>query len=91
MGLYKREQVFTIIAAVLFLIGAVFMLLATFSDNQWAVWTGLAFAVVAATLYVLLVLENRKIFSKKMTYPDTEANKDSHEKIESSKTKTTKS
>lgn len=66
MGLYKREQYFTVIAAVLFLIGAVFMLVNTFGNQEWAVWVGLGFAVASSLLYLLIQIQ-RLQFNKKYT------------------------
>lgn len=63
----SRQQIYTVISAVLFLIGAVFMLINTFvEDAVWAFWVGLCLAVLATSVYVLLVLENRKVISKKI-------------------------
>ena len=71
MGLYKREQTFTIIAAVLFLIGAVFMLVNAFGNQEWALWVGLAFAIASALLYVLIRLQHHN-FKKKYTAKESE-------------------
>ena len=71
MGLYKREQVFTIIAAVLFLIGAVFMLVNTFGSQGWALWVGLAFALMSALLYILIRIQHYR-FIKKYTVKESE-------------------
>lgn len=82
---FSIAQILQVITAALFLIGAIFMLINTFADKLWAFWTGLAFAVVAATAYVLLILENRRqIFTKlkDSSYSDKAANKIGHEKIE---------
>jgi len=66
MGLYKREQYFTLVAAVLFLIGAVFMLINTFAAQEWALWVGLGFAIASALLYLLIQIQ-RMQFNKKYT------------------------
>ena len=66
MGLYKREQCFMIVAAVLFLVGAVFMLINTFGNQEWALWTGLVFAVASALLYVAIQIQHLQ-FKKKYT------------------------
>jgi len=58
MGLYKREQTFTVVAAVLFLVGAVFMLINTFGNQLWALWVGLAFAVASVALYALIRIQH---------------------------------
>jgi len=63
---YSKQQIYTITAAALFLVGAIFMLVNTFADLKWAFWVGLGFAVVAGTVYILLVIENRKEISKKL-------------------------
>ena len=66
---YSRQQIYTISAAVLFLFGAVFMLINTFAPvkQSWAFIVGCVFAVLAAVVYILLVVENRKNISKKLT------------------------
>ena len=71
MGLYKREQYFTVVAATLFLIGAVFMLINTFGNQEWALWVGLGFAVVSALLYLLIQIQHWQ-FNKKYTAKDRE-------------------
>jgi len=63
---YSKQQIYTIAASALFLVGAIFMLINTFADLKWAFWVGLGFAVVAGTVYILLVIENRKEISKKL-------------------------
>ena len=63
---YSKQQTYTILAATLFLIGAIFMLVNTFAQQPWAFWTGLAFAVAAAGVYGFLILENRRIISRKL-------------------------
>jgi len=87
---YSLSQIYQIVASVLFLIGAVFMLVNTFADQQWAFWTGLAFALVALGLYVALIFENRRVITKKLTdssYSDTGDNKIGNEKIETENAK----
>ena len=77
-----KQQLYTIGAAVLFLLGSIFMILYTFMDLPWAFWTGLGIAIAAAVVYVLLVIENRSIISKKLTdtsYPDKKARINEHE------------
>ena len=61
---YGREQWFVIAAVVSLLIGAVFMLISVFAAAYWALWTGVAFAVLAAVIYGIVLLEQRR-FSKK--------------------------
>jgi len=68
---YTRAQVYTLVAATLFLLGAIFMLVNTFADVSWAFWVGLGFAVVASGFYIFLVIENKKVVTKKLT--DTKA------------------
>lgn len=63
---YDKEQWFMITAVVLFLVGAVFMLIGVFAGEVWALWTGFAFAVLAMVVYTIVVYEQRK-FSKKFT------------------------
>jgi len=71
MGLYKREQTFTIIAAVLFVVGAVFMFIYIFGTQMWALWVGLAFAIVSTALYVLIQIQHYR-FKKKYTAKESE-------------------
>jgi Ca2+/Na+ antiporter len=80
---YTKQQIIQVTAAVLFLIGAIFMLVNTFADQAWSFWTGLGFAVVAAAVYIYMFVENRKLFSKKLTessYSDKSNNTIEHEK-----------
>ena len=64
---YSKQQIFTVASAVLFLIGAAFMLVNTFAENAaWSFWVGLGFAIAATGLYVLLIFENRKVLSAKL-------------------------
>lgn len=63
---YSKQQIYTIAAAALFLVGAIFMLVNTFADESWAFWVGLSFAIIAAAVYVMLVIENRKLITKKL-------------------------
>ena len=71
MGLYKREEYFTVVAAILFLIGAVFMLINTFGNQEWALWVGLGFAITSAMLYLLIQLQHLQ-FNKKYTAKEPE-------------------
>jgi hypothetical protein len=68
---YKKEQWLMIIAASLFLAGAVFMLVNTFGGLEWALWTGLGFAAAAMCVYVLIVFINFR-FNKKYTMSERE-------------------
>jgi len=68
---YSLQQIYNVISAVLFLIGAIFMLVNTFTPDQgWSLWVGLGFAIVATVMYVLLLLENRKATIKKLEEPN---------------------
>jgi len=71
MGLYKREQCFMIVAATLFLIGAIFMLVNTFGNQEWALWVALVFAVSAAVIYILIQIQHIQ-FNKKYTVKESE-------------------
>jgi len=68
---YSLQQIYNVISAVLFLIGAIFMLVNTFTPDQgWSLWVGLGLAIVATVMYVLLLLENRKATIKKLEEPN---------------------
>ena len=72
MGLYKREQYFVIIAAALFLIGAVIVLINTFSGNHmWALWVGLGFAIASILLFIMIQVQHLQ-FNKKYTAKESE-------------------
>jgi len=89
---YTKQQIYTVVAAGLFLVGAVFMLINTFSDNLWAFWVGLGFAVAALVFYLLIGIEHKRTVHKKLTdtsYSDKTDNMNSHEKV-ASKNKTAK-
>ena len=60
----KKEQWFIIIAATLFLIGAIFMLVNTFGGFEWALWVGIGFAAASAVLYIIVYFARRR-FNKK--------------------------
>ena len=66
---YTKQQIYTVVSAALVLIGAIFMLVSTFTDAQWAIWVGLAFAIVAGTIYILLVIDSRRSIQKKLIEP----------------------
>ena len=88
---YSRLQIFQIVAAGLFLVGAIFMLVHTFADEPWSFWVGLGFAVVAAVFYLLIALENRGVIKKKLnesSYPDKTDNSIEHEKTQNAKIET---
>lgn len=71
MGLYKREQYFVVVAAALFLVGAVFMLINTFGHQEWALWVALGFCIVSVLLYVAIQVQ-RLQFNKKYTVKEKE-------------------
>jgi hypothetical protein len=71
MGLYKKEQYFMIVAATLFLIGAVFMLVNIFGNQTWALWIGLGFAVASVILYTAIQIQHYQ-FNKKYTCKNKE-------------------
>jgi len=77
---YNKVQILQIIAAAIFLVGAIFMLIQTFTDEQWAFYVGLSLALVAGSLYVWILVENRRTMNKKLTYSDNEPNTNSYEK-----------
>jgi len=88
---FSLLQILQIVAASTFLIGAIFMLVHTFSDQAWSFWVGLSFAVLASVAYVFLFLENRKGIFRKLTnasYSDKKDNSIEHEKVQNAKTKT---
>ncbi|MDR0462272.1 MAG: hypothetical protein LBG88_02995 [Christensenellaceae bacterium] len=99
---FPLSQIYQMVAAVLFLIGAVFMLFNTFADKVWAFWTGLGFALAASVAYIMMVIEAKRVLQKKLTdssYSDKKDNTIVHEKNETktetpedkpAKTKTTK-
>ena len=63
---YSKGQIYTLIAACLFVVGAIFMLVNTFADAMWALLVGIGFAAVATVFYVLTVTENKKEIAKKL-------------------------
>jgi len=71
MGLYKREQYFMVVAAVLFLIGAVFMLINVFGVQEWALWVGLGFGVASVLLFALIQIQHLR-FNRKYTVKESE-------------------
>ena len=92
MKKFSIGQIYQITAAVLFLIGAIFMLVNTFADEPWAFWLGLGFALIAAVFYILLGIDTRKNILKKVTdssYSDKSDNMIEHEKTTTTQTKTT--
>jgi len=68
----SKQQIYTVIAAILFLIGAVFMLVSTFGAVSWAFYVGLGFAAAAIVIYILYIVETKKKpkpFEEKSTSP----------------------
>lgn len=63
---YGKEQWFMITAVVLFVVGAIFMLISVFAAAQWALWVGFAFSVLALGAYIIVVVDQRR-FNKKFT------------------------
>ena len=83
---YSKQQIYQLTAAIIFLVGAVFLLVGTFTVGTWASWVGIGLAVVASVFYVLLIVENKKTFTKKLTdpsYSDKKDNTNEHEKVHS--------
>ena len=90
---YTTQQIYQITAAVLFLIGAIFMLVSTFGGYTWSFGVGGGFALLATVFYVLMFFENKKNLSKKLTDPSYSDNKNNmmeHEKTEISEIETAK-
>lgn len=67
----KKEECFLIVAASLFLAGAVFMLVNTFGTQEWALWVGLACAVCAVLVYAIVKFARMR-FDKKYTARESE-------------------
>jgi hypothetical protein len=68
---YSKQQIYLITSAVLYLVGAVFMLVNAFAGAVWAFWVGLVFAVVATVFYILMAyfdkMQNRIEHGKQST------------------------
>jgi len=60
-------------AATTLLIGAVFMLVNTFTEAEWAFWTGLAFGIIAGGAYVAMVILEKQEVTKKLTEKPTDS------------------
>ena len=60
-----------ILAASLFLVGAVFMLINTFADQTWALWVALCFCVASVALYGAIKIQHFR-FNKKYTAKESE-------------------
>ena len=60
MAKYSRDQWLVVAAAVVFLIGGVFMLINVFGGEEWAMWVGLGLAFLACALMVWGGLDARK-------------------------------
>jgi len=71
MGLYKREQTFMIVAAVLFLVGAIFMLINTFGNQGWALWVAFVFCIASVSLWATIKIQQLR-FNKKYTAKESE-------------------
>ena len=67
----KKEQWFMIIAASLFVVGAVFMLVNALGGYEWALWFGIGFAAASAILYII-VQAARVRFKNKYTPTESE-------------------
>ena len=62
---YTFDQWIIVIAATLFMIGAVLMIINVFGAQNWALWTGFALAVIASALVVWgWLMHNRKMKAK---------------------------
>ena len=67
----KKEQWFIIIAASLFLAGAVLVLINALGGIEWALWVGIGFAVASIILYIVVYIA-RVQFNKKYTPSESE-------------------
>jgi len=52
MPKYTFDQWIIIIAAGLFMVGAVLMIVNVFGAQTWALWSGFAFAIIASALVI---------------------------------------
>ena len=68
---YGKEKWFMLVAASLFLVGAVLLLVNTFAGEDWARWAGLGFACLATIVYLIVVLDKRR-WAKKYTISENE-------------------
>jgi len=57
---YSKEQILTMASAIVFLVGAIFMLVNVFGGHTWSFIVGLSFAVVASLLAVWAYFINKK-------------------------------
>lgn len=57
---YSKDQLLTLASAVIFLVGAVFMLVNVFGGHDWSFIVGLVMAVLASGLAVLAYYINKK-------------------------------
>ncbi|MCL2587196.1 MAG: hypothetical protein FWE31_03055 [Firmicutes bacterium] len=57
---YSKEQIITISSALVFLVGAIFMLINVFGGHTWSFAVGLGLAVCASLLAVWAYYINRK-------------------------------
>ena len=62
---YTFDQWIVIISAVLFLVGAVLMIVNVFGAQAWALWIGFGFAIVASGLVIWAwIMHNNKMKNK---------------------------
>ena len=74
---YTRDQWLTLVAAGIFLIGAVFMLVNVFGAQTWALIIGLGLAVVATVIMIVAMIDNKKRIAANMAQSNEEsANED---------------
>ena len=60
MTKYTKDQIITVSSAIVFLVGAVFMLVNVFGGHTWSFIVGLSLAVVASLLAGWAYFLNRK-------------------------------
>ena len=60
MKKYSRDQILTLAAATLFLIGAVFMLVNTFGGQTWSFAVGLSTVLVASAIAIVSYFDNKR-------------------------------
>ena len=80
---FDKQQILTVTAASLFLVGAIFMLVNTFAGATWSFWVGLGFAIAAVGVYIWLIIENRKIIMEKLTASSRKRKSESESEPES--------
>ena len=67
MGKYSKDQILTVASALVFLIGAVFMLVNVFGGYAWSFIVGLSLAVVASALAVWAYYINKRAVAANLT------------------------